>query len=195
MAFLPLSCTQVYLTSDASGPWGCGTFWEAEWLQLKWPTQMHTYSIAFMELLPIFLATTVWGPKWQSCKVICRCDNQTVVAVINKGSAKDPSLAHLFRCISFYAAHYHFSLHAQHVPGHHNRIADALSRNNLPLFSSLLPQATPAPEPIPQEAVQMAMMTNTEWTSQTWKALFVATLPDDLPSPPLKSTPQHKTDS
>ena len=195
LAFLPLSRSQVYLTSDASGSWGCGAFWEEKWLQFKWPTHMHTSSIAFMELLPIFLSATVWGSRWQSCRVTCRCDNESVVAVINKGSAKDLSLSHLLRCISFYAAHYHFMLEAQHVPGHHNQIADALSRNNMLLFSSLHPQAVPVPEPIPQEAIQMAMMTNTDWTSQTWRALFKATLPKDSLNPLFGSTPPHRVDS
>ena len=46
-------------------------------------------------------------------------------------------------------------------------------------FSSLLSQASPVSEPIPQKAIQMAMMTNTEYTSQTWRALFEAILPRD----------------
>ena len=27
------------LTSDASGSWGCGTFWDSSWFQLKWMPQ------------------------------------------------------------------------------------------------------------------------------------------------------------
>ena len=26
----------VVLTSDASGSWGCGAFWNTKWLQLAW---------------------------------------------------------------------------------------------------------------------------------------------------------------
>lgn len=152
-------------------------------------------TIAFMELLPIFLSATVRGSRWQSCRVTCHCGNESVVAVINKGSAKDRRLSHLLRCLFVYAAHYHFTLEAQHVPGHHNQIADALSRNNMFLFHRLHPQAVPVPEHIPQEAIQMAMMINTDWTSQTWRTLFKATLPKDSQNPLSQSTPQHRIDS
>ena len=176
LSFLSFSLPQVTLTSDASGSWGCGAFWESRWLQLAWTTQMHYKNITVMELLPILLAVAVWGPRWQSCCVTCLCDNEAAVTVINKGSAKDPDLAQLLRCISFYTAHFHFTLLARHVSGRHNQTADALSRNNMNLFFSLLPQALPSPDPIPQELIQLAM-TRAEWISPTWRALFRATLP------------------
>ena len=47
---------------------------------------------------------------------------------------------HLLRCLVFFAAVYHFDLVAEHLPGTHNLAADALSRNDLTLFSSLVPQ-------------------------------------------------------
>ena len=155
---------------------------------------MHTSNNAFMELLPIFLSATVRGSRWQSCRVTCHCGNESVVAVINKGSTKDLSLVHLLTCISFYATYYHFTLQAQHVPGTHNQIADALSRNNMLPFSFLHPQTVPVPEPIPQEAIQIAMMTNTDWTRQTWRALFKATLPKDSLNSLFESTPHHRTE-
>ena len=179
LAFLPFQGSQVSLTSDASGSWGCGAFWESQWFQLEWTSEMRSLSITFMELLPILLAAAVWGSRWQSYKVICHCDNEAAVTVINKGSAKDPGLAQLLRCISFYAAYFHFTLHAQHVSGCHNQTADALSRNNLQLFFSLCPQARPTPEPIPQEVIRMALITKVEWTSPVWRALFRATLPKE----------------
>ena len=140
---------------------------------------MRSLNITFMELLPILLAATIWRPRWQSCQVICHCDNEAAVTVINKGSAKDPGLAQLLRCISFYSAYFHFTLHAQHVSGCHNQTADALSRNKLKLFFSLCPQAQLTPEPIPKEVIRMAMSTKVEWTSPAWRALFRATLPKD----------------
>ena len=98
------------------------------------------------------------------------------MAVLNKGSAKDLILAHILHCISFYAAHYGFSFSAIHVPGEHNRAADALSRNNVQLFLSILPQVQPMPDPIPPEVVQKAARTDLDWTAPSWKAFFAATL-------------------
>ena len=177
LAFLPFQCPQVSLTSDASGSWGCGAFWDSRWLQLEWTTQMRTLNIAVMELLPILLAAAVWGPKWQSCQVTCYCDNESAVTVINRGSAKDPGLAQLLRCISFYSAYFRFNLCAQHVAGSLNQSADALSRNNLQQFFFLHPQAQPMPEHIPCEVIRLATTTDLEWTSPAWRALFRATLP------------------
>ena len=182
LACLPFHCPQVHnvsLTSDAMGSWGCGPFWDSQWFQLEWTGQMRFLSITFMDLLPINLTAAIWGPKWQSCQVICHCDSEAGGTVINKGSTKDRGLAQLLRCISFYCAYFHFTLHAQHVSACHNQTTDALSRNTLQLFFSLCPQARPTPDPIPQEVIKMAMITKAKWTSPVWRALFRATLPKD----------------
>ena len=52
--------------------------------------------------------------------------------------------------MSFLSAHHQCNLIAFHLPGQHNTLADALSRNNLSLFRSLHPQASPQPQPIPR---------------------------------------------
>ena len=154
--FLPFARAQITLTSDASGSWGCGAFYEARWFQFQWSDLLRPQNIAAMELLPILLASAMWGSNWQAHHILCQCDNQAVVAVLNKGSAKDLMLAHILRCISFYAAHYGFSFSAIHVPGEHNRAADALSRNNVQLFLSIFPQAQPVLDSIPPKVVQMS---------------------------------------
>lgn len=62
----------------------------------------------------------------------------SVVAFIRKRSARDPLAHHLLRCFYFYCALFQFHHTIEHVPGVLNVAADALSRNNLPLFFSLL---------------------------------------------------------
>ena len=93
LAFMPFQCPQVFLTSDASGSRASGAFWDSHWFQLDWTPQMRSLSITFMERLPILLAAAIWGPSWRSSRVVCRCDNEAAVTIINKGSAKDPGLA------------------------------------------------------------------------------------------------------
>ena len=190
---MPFQCPQVLLTSVASGSWGYNAFWDSHWLQVEWTPQMRSLSITFMEVLLILLAAVVWGPRWRSCRVICHCENKATVSVVNKRSAKDPRLAQLLRGISFYSIYFHFSLHAQHVSGHHNQSANALSLNNLHLFFSLCPQAQPTSEPIPYEVIKMALLTKVDWISPVWRALFRATLPKDYPSQQLKPTSLHNT--
>ena len=47
----------------------------------------------FMELFPIVLAIKLWGKCIQNQKVIFFCDNQAVVAMINKQSIPQPKPA------------------------------------------------------------------------------------------------------
>ena len=44
-----------------------------------------------------------------------------------------------------------------HIPGEENGIADALSRNDMSIFSLLLPQAAPLPSAIPQSTNRAAV--------------------------------------
>ena len=55
------------------------------------------------ELIPIVLATAVWGHHWAGLRIRCLCDNMAVVFAVNKGSARDPpsSCAYCEHCSSF----------------------------------------------------------------------------------------------
>ena len=82
--------------------------------------------------------------------MLCHCDNEGVVAAVRGGCCKDPTLAHMLRCLFFLWAKYVVLLMARHIPGVENWAADSLSRNNLPLFFTLLPQAQRHPEVVPE---------------------------------------------
>ena len=51
----------IHLGSDASGSWGCAAIWNNRWLQWQWNNRAQEWQIARKELLPIVLATLVWG--------------------------------------------------------------------------------------------------------------------------------------
>ena len=145
--------------SDASGSWGCGAFWSSQWLQMQWipGSVLSTASIATKEFFPILLAGIMWGEAWHGCTIRCNCDNEAVVHIINGRYARDPLLAHMLRCLFFICAHHQWSLVARHTPGRNNVAADALSRNDLPLFYSQVPNAACSPSPIlPLAAVALA---------------------------------------
>ena len=80
----------VVLTSDASGSWGCGVYWETRWFQLQWQGlgESANYGITVKELLPIVTAVAIWGRAWQGKTVVARCDNMAVVAIVNSGRSK-----------------------------------------------------------------------------------------------------------
>ena len=65
-----------------------------------------------------------------------------VVAILQSNSPRGGLALHLLHCLYFYAATFQLDYSAEHVPGVLNVAADALSHNNLDLFSSVLPHAT-----------------------------------------------------
>ena len=113
----------------------CGAFnTRGEWFQFQWPVAWESVHITIKELLPIVFSCAVWGAEWKGKTVKCECDNAAVVAIINSGKSKDNRAMRLMRCLSFYLAHYSIYIYAEHIPGKDNVAADALSRDNLPLF-------------------------------------------------------------
>ena len=124
------------------------------------------------ELVSITIAAAIWGPEWSTESIEVKCDNAAVVAVLNSGSSRNPELMHLMRCLSFFMAKFHFTLHASHVTGSKNALADALSRNNVDQFLLLHPQASRRPAPIPQELVDLLIVSRPDWTSSHWTRLW-----------------------
>ena len=62
----PTNVEMLYkLTTDASGHWGCGAFNEERWFQLQWPDSLEDSHISVKELIPIVVATAVWGRFWR----------------------------------------------------------------------------------------------------------------------------------
>jgi len=160
----------VKLYSDASGSWGCAAVFKDQWFQWQWSHQACSWHIAPKKLLPIVLAMLMWGEEL----VVCNCDNSSVVEVLNNGYSRDPVMMHIMRCLFFISEYYHLSLEAVHLPGKNNVAADALSRNNLPLFFQVSPEARPDPSPIPSQALRLLVEEQPDWTSTNWTRLFVA---------------------
>ena len=158
--------------SDASGSWGAGAIWLTHWFQLQWPATLQAEQIAIKELIPITLSCALWGSHWKGMTIQAHCDNDAVVAIINSGYTREPFLMHLLRCIFFISAKSDFTIFATHIPGHLNTVADAVSRNNTPLFRSLSPQADPTPTEIPQDLISKLLVEKPDWTSNSWSAWF-----------------------
>ena len=136
--------------SDASGSWGAGTVWQPCWFQLAWESeQKRQQNIATLELVPIMISAAVWGKYWQGQTVLCKCDNQAVVHALINRSCRDPNLIHLL-CTLFFKAHFHFSLHIEHIAGSENLLADDVSRNSFTSFVqrySCVPDSAPTTVP------------------------------------------------
>ena len=133
----------------------------------------YVYGIAVKEMATILLAAATWGCSWHHCSVFFHCDNAAVVFVIQRHSAKDPFLLHLLRCLYFYAARFQFGYSAHHLPGVSNVAADALSRDNMSLFLSLVPPGSPSV--VSKEVLDLLLWQHPDWGSQLWIRQFKAT--------------------
>lgn len=168
----------VVVTSDASGSWGCGAFSSLGWwFQCTWPDCWGSVHITCKELLPIVVACAIWGRGWLGKKIECVTDNAAVVAIVNSGKSEDMLAMHLMRCLFFFTATWQITVHATHIPGKQNVAADALSRNNLPLFFQEVPMASNiAATPIPRELQELLILSRPDWTAPSWRKLFTSIL-------------------
>lgn len=180
-SFFPLPSPAAHVFSDASGSFGCGALSaDIGWFQAEWPEDWQGVNIAAKELVPVVVAAAIWGDQWAGKHVCFHSDNMSVVAVLNSRTAKDPLLMHLLRCFSFYGAYFRFHFSAEHIPGTLNIAADAISRNNLSLFSSLAPQIPQFS--IPPSLHNLLIATRPDWGSPAWTQLFIASLSRGSPN-------------
>ena len=175
MSFSQLPSPTVFLTSDASGSWGCGAFAGPNWFQLAWPNDhARDCPIAYKELAPIVLALAIWGHLWSQQTVLCFTDNTAVVSILLSRTSKNKDIMHLVRCLYFYEAHFQCFLTAQYLPGSHNELADHLSRNRLCSFLQKRPQARQSPSVIPPALLNLLFLSKPDWLSREWRELFGA---------------------
>ena len=117
-------------------------FYNNRWFQGFFPEELlDGTSMAFCELYPIVMACVLWGHQWNRLRILFHCDNEATVEIIRKGRSKKPSIMRLMRKLTYISAINHFVIHAQHIPGKQNTIADALSRFQMTKFRRLAPQA------------------------------------------------------
>ena len=100
------------------------------------PVRMaSTVSIAVKEMIPVIIATALWGSHWSQYRVNTLSDNISVVSAITSRTSRDlPHMAHLLRCLFSFEAHYDCELTSDHIPGKLNKAADT-HKINFHLFS------------------------------------------------------------
>ena len=165
----------ITLTSDASGSWGCGAFYDSRWFHFQWNSRLTHLPIATKEMIPIIISAAIFGGHWSGKIVHFHTDNMAVVHVVNALFCKDSHLMHLVRLLVFFASYHNFWFFASHIAGKNNIAADSLSRNNLSIFFTQVPLASRIPTRIPQSLLTIISQ-NITWTSMSWTKLFIATL-------------------
>ena len=116
----------------------------------------------------------LWCNALANKTILCLCDNEAVVSIINTGTSRDQAVMGLMRCLHFIAARFNLLLTATHISGASNISADALYRNNLPLFFFNNPHAQSFPTPIPSPLLELLIHARPDWTSPSWSSTFNA---------------------
>ena len=169
----------IICTTDASGAWGYGAWCGQDWFHFQWVEPISSYNITVKELLPIVLATAVWGSQWKGLTVKVRCDNAAVVVIVNQGTSHNSEAMHLLRCLSFLSAKFQFYLYTSHLPGTENSLADCLSWNDASQFLSSHIQANQYPTRIPEEILDFVITSKPDWMSPHWTKLWINTFYKD----------------
>ena len=86
---IPPNYTANIVTSDASGSWGCGAWFENFWFSIKWEQNYGTLHITVKEMVPIIISAITWGHNWKGGQIVAHCDNIAVVTAINNRSCKN----------------------------------------------------------------------------------------------------------
>ena len=126
-----------------------GGIYVNQWFQgdFPWELSNEQTSMAFYELYPIVMACVLWGHNWSRKRILFNCDNLATVEIVRKGRSKIPSIMKLMRTLTYHSALNNFVIHAQHIPGINNCIADSISRYQMRKFRALAPHANSTPTP------------------------------------------------
>lgn len=144
---------QLFTDSAGSPHLGCACFLSGSWAFMQWPEHWAKkekfYDMAFLEMVPVILAVTLWGKKIAGRKILFFIDNEALVRVLNKQTAKSRSLMFLVRKFVLLCMKLDVLFKAVHITSKCNGIADSLSRMQWQRFRRLAPEAEVDPEPIP----------------------------------------------
>ena len=150
------SSTKLHLFTDACNTgygasfgnrWICGSWTAAELCTAQRGNKQDRYSMPYLELRSLTLALASWGHLLSGKNVEIHCDCLPIVQSIEKRSCREGRAMDLIRAIHTIAARHRFDFKASHVRGVDNVLADALSRNNIPLFHFHQRSANPKQDP------------------------------------------------
>ena len=116
------------LWKDAS-KWGWGAHLGTHQVAGQWPKELINHHINWLEMRAVWNALIEFQEEIQGENLLIRCDNATVVAYINKqGGTKSIPLCLLLWDMMQWCLKHNIHIHAAHIPGKKNCLADKLSR-------------------------------------------------------------------
>lgn len=144
--------------TDASGSIGFGGFFGSKWFYGTWNDNFwKKKSIAVLELYPIFLAIQLFSSIFSDRVVLVCTDNMAVMRVLNKLYTPDPYMSPMVKKVALTCMQNNIFIHAKHVPGAKNTLADMLSRQRVDLFKLNSEGMDISPTTIPQHLIPEAV--------------------------------------
>jgi hypothetical protein len=129
----------LQLYTDASKSIGFGACFGSKWISGNWVDSVEDYCIALLEIYPIFLAIYIWGEQLSNKCLMLKCDNISVVHIINNNTSKNKNIMSILRRLVIICMKYNIYVKSEHIPGKLNFIADYLSRSQVPKARLLAP--------------------------------------------------------
>ena len=123
------SCTnqEINLYTDASDLGFAGSL-GPHWIQGRWTDKWKGLNIAVRELYPIVVLIGMFAHKLRNHAIVFNCDNQAIVACINKQSSRSPSIMALLRPLILTLMLNNINFKAVYIRSELNTLADTLSR-------------------------------------------------------------------
>lgn len=129
-----VSNSTLTLFTDAATSAGYGAVFGSRWFCGSWGSATASCPIVWMELYAVVAALALWANRIANKSVLFMCDNEAVVAIINKKSTKDEAMMRLVRVLVLACLRCNILFKAKHIPGVRNILADHLSRFRIPQF-------------------------------------------------------------
>ena len=154
-----LDAIQIDMYSDASRNFtlGFGAYCGPHWCHGQWDATFCNQvqpSIEYLELYALTVGVLNWLHMFKNRKIILFCDNEAVVAMVNKSSSKCKNCMVLIRLIVLTSLVNNSRVYVRYVRSKDNGKADALSRFQMERFWKLSQghhmneQASPIPQDI-----------------------------------------------
>ena len=126
---------------------GFGCYYDKEWTFGCWEPgyiQSCDPSIAYLELFALCIGVFTWGHKQKlnNSRVIIRCDNQSVVQMVNNMTSSCQNCMYLLRMLALENLIHNRRIFAKFIDTKLNFLADSLSRMRFKKFFSLAPKGT-----------------------------------------------------
>ena len=145
---------QLYTDSSVtcSSTGGFGIFFQDKWAfgrwSRLWPDLCRLSDMTFLELFPVMVTISVWGPLLANRRILFHIDNQAVVRIINKISSKSPQVMALVRRLVLDTLNFQIIFRDEYINTKINAVADSISRCQWRHFRFLQADTEPTPLPL-----------------------------------------------